>query len=90
MHYTKLFFLYPIATMNGNIDLCRLILGYIDNSNIKAEDTPLEMAVKNVHLEVARIIIATVKDKNPTDDEGNTHLHWFAEKGNLDFYRFIM
>ena len=42
------------------------------------------------HLELCRLIIENLQDKNPADEYGETPLHKAAEKGYLELCRLIM
>ena len=81
-----------IGAMNGNAELCRLIMDNVDDGNPKDKMgyTPLAMAAANGHLEVCRLIIERVKDKNPANNFGTTPLHRAAENGNFGVCRLII
>ena len=55
--------------------------------------TPLHLAAKNGHIEVCRLIISHLEDKNPKSSQDITPLHFAAKAENpngLNIYRLIM
>ena len=52
-------------------------------------ETPLLRAASKGHLEVCKLIIQNLHDKNPTTFEG-TPLHLAAQEGHLEVCKFIM
>ena len=52
--------------------------------------TPLHLAARYGYLNVCRLIIEKVEDKNPADSNGWTPLHWAAMTGQLDVCRLII
>ena len=47
----------------------------------------------SIHLEISRLIIENVDDKNPTDEDGGTPLHEAARlswKDGFEIFRLIM
>ena len=52
-------------------------------------ETPLHCATKTGHLEICKLIINNIADKNPPDNLGFTPLHYAAMLGNLEIYKFI-
>ena len=52
--------------------------------------TPLHWAAEQGHLEICRLTIDVVIDKNPADEYGDTPMHLAAENGHLEICRLIM
>ena len=81
-----------LIAVNGNVELCRLILNNIDCCNPKnaSGNTPFYMAAANGHFEVCRMMIDRIEDKNPAEIGGFTPLHNAAFDGDLDLCRLII
>ena len=70
-----------------------MILNSIDEKNPTdmMGGTPLHEAADNGHLEIVKLIMGHVKDKNPAMKHyGTTPLHYAAEKGHLEICRLII
>ena len=52
--------------------------------------TPLDCAAINGHLEICRLIIDAVEDKNPSNGNGKTPLHWAAENGHAEVVKLML
>lgn len=93
-----------VAAWNGNLNLCKNIIKKtsitnpqvtigIGNSNGHMDGwTPLHMAAANGHFEVARMLMALQKDKNPkgSTTSGKTPLHLAATNGHLNICILII
>ena len=51
--------------------------------------TPLYEAAIEGYLEICKLLVLKVEDKNPIDQWGSTPLHYAAREGYLEIYRFI-
>ena len=80
-----------VAAIDGNIELCRLLVNNIHDVNPKDGNghIPLYYAATNGHLEVFRIIMERAKDKNPSETSGWTPFHQAAKYFNLDILQNI-
>merc|ERR1712038_135966 len=62
--------------------------------SIHVKTTPLHEAAKNGHLEICKLIMDTIDDKNPAirtrRKDGWTPLHEAAENGHLEVWRLII
>ena len=70
-----------------------MILSSIDEKNPTdmMGGTPLHEAADNGHLEIVKLIMGHVKNKNPAMKYyGTTPLHYAAEKGHLEICRLII
>ena len=63
---------------------------WIPSHNVMRGQTPLHSAAQNGHLEVCRLIMNNVIDRNPKDQRGVTPLHLAAYGGHLEVCRHIM
>jgi len=52
--------------------------------------TPLHSTAWQGHLEVCRLIIENVQDKNPADEHKKTPLHFAVEEGHEKICRLII
>ena len=77
---------FQLAAMNGNLELCSLI---IDNGNPNTVNA-MAFAAANDHFEVYRMIMDRVQNKNPASPMRRTPLHWAAWNGNLDICKLII
>ena len=57
-----------------------------DNFNL----SPLHCAAKNGHFKTFRILINSIKEKNPEDSYGHTPLHYAATNGSYKICRTIL
>ena len=53
-------------------------------------ETPIHYAAEYGHLEVCQLIIQTVDEKNPKNNEGRTPLHYAARWGKASICELIM
>merc|ERR1712168_219625 len=61
------------AVQDNNVSLCRKIIQCGHNSNPADElHTPLHQAAEWGHLEICRLIIDSVEEKNPANGRGST------------------
>ena len=85
---------HQISAEAGNFQLYQFILGRSDVKNpvAKGDDlwTPLHEAAKRGYLDICRLIISTVDDKNPACGNGFTPLHTAARHGYLEVCQAIM
>ena len=51
--------------------------------------TVLHEAAIEGHLEICKLIVSEVNDKNPLDNQGRTPLHLAAMQGHFEIYKFI-
>ena len=59
------------------------------NEDFDGGMTPLHQAAIEGYLEIVKLLVSKVEDKNPFDSEGFTPLHAAARQGNLVMYKFI-
>ena len=52
--------------------------------------TPLHCAAKSGHLDVCKLIMDYLVDKNPKDKHGTTPLHFAAQKSHLEVCRLFL
>ena len=62
--------------------------GFLFSSSCTLPD--LHLAAENGHLEVCKLIIDKVNDKNPENEDGQTPLHEAAKGGHLEVCRLLM
>ena len=81
-----------MAATNGNLAMCRLILGMVHDKNPCNDTglTPLHLAAANGHFEVCALLIENTSDKNPSDIHGQTPLHHAAINEYLDICKLII
>ena len=78
-----------IAATFGNLEMCKYILDRTEAKNLSLSviGTPLHGAARNGHLEVCKLIMENVKDnnadRNPSNEFGNTPLHFAARHSTL-------
>ena len=77
-----------VAAMNGNVEICKLILNCVDDKNPKGKYgyTPLFLAATNGHFEVCKMIIERVKDKNLSINGVTTPFRIAAHNGHYDIF----
>ena len=51
--------------------------------------TVLHVAAIEGHLEICKLIVSEVDDKNPLDNQGRTPLHYASIYGHSEIYKFI-
>ena len=82
-----------LYSRSGLFDICQSILSRAANKNPANEDgtTPLHDAAIEGHLDIVRLFLANVDEKNPEDTESReTPLHFAARGGHLDICREIL
>ena len=52
--------------------------------------TPIHLAAENNHLDICKLILSNLVDKNPSDLKGKTVLHYSAAEGHLDICRLLI
>ena len=57
---------------------------------VRDGSSPLHFAAYNGHLEVCKLIMDNITDKNPTNMEGETPFHFAAKKGQLAVCQFML
>ena len=85
------------AAQGGHLEVCKLILDNIDSTddaqinppNTVMGTTPLHHAAFG-NLEISRLIIERVDDKNPSDKYGNTPMHQAAFGKQLSIFQLLM
>ena len=53
-------------------------------------NTPLMIATRNGHTEIARMLIDRGADVNIPDNNGNTPLTWASDRGNIQIVRMLI
>ena len=84
--------LYAAAAL-GNIELFNRIkekTGLNEDSKEDGGTTPFHVATCNNHLNLCKVIIENIEDKNPGCNDGLTPLHQAAIIGNLKLCELIM
>ena len=73
--------------MQGNLDICKLIIENVANKNTGNQfgTTPLHEASRNGRFEICKLILDNVTEKNPADNFGETPLHSAASRGKSNF-----
>ena len=77
----------------GDTLLYRKIMGFSEDINPKNGRpgmTPLHMAAKNGHIEICKIILEKIVDKNPKDNSDWTPLHKAAGNGHVEVCKLIL
>ena len=74
------------AALNGWKEGTELLLekGARPNSETLHHSTPLQLAVKHSHTDVAEVLVAAKADCRVVDEKGITLLMWAAHTGNID------
>ena len=82
------------AAANNSLKVCRFIVENNPDYNTWASttngNTPLHTAAWRGHIEVYKIIMGKVKDRNPRDKFGKTPLHWAAMRGHFEMCKLIL
>ena len=83
------------GTANKNPGTIKDIPLYRRNPLIRPIDsaegsTPLHFAAQNGHLEVCKLIMDNITDKNPANVEGEMPFHFAAKKGQLAVCQFML
>jgi len=91
------------AAENGYLSICQLIIQNLkaENPNTnpildyvegdRGNENPLWLAYYENHLDICKLIMENLKDKNPEfNEEGETALHVFAQRGRLDICEMII
>ena len=83
------------GTANKNPGTIKDIPFYRRNPLIRPIDsaegsTPLHFAAQNGHLEVCKLIMDNITDKNPANVEGEMPYHFAAKKGQLAVCQFML
>ena len=76
--------LYREAAIEGNLEMCKMIIEKADNKNPTLKYgglTPLHIAAGEGHVAICVLILDYLEDKNPKNDVGETPLHWAASTG---------
>ena len=88
--------LLDMAVDNNSLKVCRYIvennqdpISYPDTNSGVRESTPLHMAALKGHIEIYKILMEKVVDKNPFY-RGWTPLHFAALNGHLELCRLIL
>ena len=92
-----------IAAEKGYLSLCQLIIQNLkaENPNTnpildyvegdRGDENPLWLAYYEDHLDICKLIMENLTDKNPEyNEEGETALHIFAQRGRLDICEIII
>ena len=83
-----------VAATNNSLEICRFIVqnnqDYSKWAITTNGNTPLHNAAWRGHIEIYKIIMAKVKDKNPRDHLGRTPLHWAAMGGQFEMCKLIL
>jgi ankyrin repeat protein len=77
------------ASKNGQFDVVKILLEYGANVNAGIK-TALHFAVKECHLDVARILLENKSSVNYKDDDKYTPLHEAAFHGHLEIARLLI
>jgi ankyrin repeat protein len=79
------------AVKHGEIMKVRKYLSWHFNPNYSQDgSTPLILAVKNDHAEVAKLLISHGANTNTIDEQGHTPLHWAYFKGNKELIEALL
>ena len=87
------------AAIEGRVDIYKLIIHYarsrngesqVGNNDNRTVRTPLHEAAKCGRLEICRLLIANIRDKNPVGVYGWTPLHHASEAGHLEVCQLIL
>jgi ankyrin repeat protein len=72
------------AALEGNVEKVEELLSKGADPNVKDEDgnTPLHLAIKANHLQIARLLVERGADVNARNKRGKTPLHIAAERSN--------
>ena len=93
-----------IAVAEGSLELCKYVMEKTGENNpsiVKHIDliksikiatgyTALHFVAEYGNLDVAKLIIDGLEDKNPIDSEKNTSLHYAARQDNIAVYKLFM
>ena len=83
------------VAINGNLDICQLILEKVNNKNpaiavgCQSGWTPLHFAARYGHIDICRLIIANVDDKHPINDDGETPMDIADRRNHVDIYKLF-
>ena len=81
------------AVINGDLELSKLFVGSNVDTAITTgtcKRTPLHFAALHGHLEICKLLLDRVEDKNPLDFEMCTPLHYAALRGHLDVVKLLI
>ena len=75
---------FHYADISGNFDACQLIMGEIEDENLKAEDekTPPHFAAKEGEVNICEWVLAENDDSNPGESAGHDISKMLIEKVN--------
>ena len=78
--------------MYGKLNILEYLLDRVENINPENAQkmTPLHLAAKNGHSEVATFLRDFASDSNPKNKTGITPLHLAAQNGYLDIVQSLM
>ena len=85
--------LYREAAIEGNLEMCKMIIEKADNKNPTLKYgglTPLHIAPGSGYTDIFRLIFENVQDKNPPDSYGDTPLHLAARRYKVEICRLIL
>lgn len=72
-----------LAAIHGHLDICQLII-----ENQKGFKNPGQQKMEP--LDIARLIVENVPEKNPTDESGLSFLHWASKTGQYDICKLLL